>query len=179
MIKRDKDVFIGQPIILLERDGTKRSGGITVVNDDEIKITIPLHPYTKKNSSEIHYKHAGGKRIPFVAPSGQYKKYAAECGFFLKPLNITSPVNIKTEFYMGTRRRVDLTNLNEAIHDILVENGVLSDDNALILVSTDGSRVYYDKKNPRTEIIITPADLTFEINAPKKGKNHSSRNTRA
>ena len=56
---------------------------------------------------------------------------------------------------MPTKRRVDLTNLMEATHDILVHCGVLADDNSKIIVSVDGSRVEYDKNNPRTEIEIT------------------------
>ena len=55
---------------------------------------------------------------------------------------------------MPTRRIVDLTNLEEAIDDILVKYGVLKDDNSRILVSHDGSRVLYDKDNPRTEVTI-------------------------
>ena len=80
---------------------------------------------------------------------------------FLKALGINQPVNVAAKFYMPTRRRVDLTNLNEALHDILVHYGVLSDDNAKIIVSTDGSRVYWDKDNPRTEVIITAVEGTF------------------
>ena len=76
-------------------------------------------------------------------------------------LGIDQPVNVAAKFYMPTRRRVDLTNLNEALHDILVHYGVLSDDNAKIIVSTDGSRVYWDKDNPRTEVIITAVEGTF------------------
>jgi len=56
---------------------------------------------------------------------------------------------------MPTRRRVDLTNLLEAIDDVLVHYGVLSDDNSSIIVSHDGSRVLYDKARPRTEVTIT------------------------
>ena len=48
-----------------------------------------------------------------------------------------------------------MTNLMEATHDILVHCGVLADDNSKIIVSVDGSRVEYDKNNPRTEIEIT------------------------
>jgi Holliday junction resolvase RusA-like endonuclease len=55
---------------------------------------------------------------------------------------------------MPTKRRVDLTNLLEAIDDILVKYGVLEDDNYNIIDNHDGSRVYYDKENPRTEITI-------------------------
>ena len=56
---------------------------------------------------------------------------------------------------MQTRRKVDLTNLHEALHDILVKYGVLEDDNFKIIQSTDGSRVSYDKWHPRTEVEIT------------------------
>ena len=58
---------------------------------------------------------------------------------------------------MPTHRRVDQVNLLEATLDILVEYGVLADDNSNIVVSHDGSRVLYDKNNPRTEITITDA----------------------
>ena len=56
---------------------------------------------------------------------------------------------------MPTRRRVDLLNLLEASLDILVDAGILEDDNSSIVVSHDGSRVLYDKENPRAEITIT------------------------
>ena len=79
----------------------------------------------------------------------------------MKSLGIDQPVNVAAKFYMPTRRRVDLTNLNEALHDILVNYGILTDDNAKIIVSTDGSRVYWDKDNPRTEVIITAVEGTF------------------
>lgn len=55
---------------------------------------------------------------------------------------------------MPTKRRVDLTNLLEAIDDVLVKYGVLKDDNSEIITSHDGSRVLYDKDNPRTEVVI-------------------------
>jgi Holliday junction resolvase RusA-like endonuclease len=57
---------------------------------------------------------------------------------------------------MPTQRRVDLVNLIEALQDVLVKAGVLADDNSSIVVSTDGSRVALDRRNPRTEVEITP-----------------------
>lgn len=67
---------------------------------------------------------------------------------------IKEPVNIKCLFYMQTRRKCDLTNLLEAVDDILVHVGILEDDNYTIVAGHDGSRVLYDKENPRTEIYI-------------------------
>ena len=46
----------------------------------------------------------------------------------------------------------------EAIDDILVKYGVISDDDYKTIVSHDGSRVYVDRDNPRTEIYIRELD---------------------
>jgi len=123
-----------------------------------IKFTIPLPPVTKKNHQQIIINKATGR--PMVIPSRQYKQYEKECGWFVqgKGMNINEPVNVKCVYYMPTRRRVDLTNLMEATHDILVKYEVLEDDNSKIIRSVDGSRVLYDKENPRTEITIERAE---------------------
>ena len=123
------------------------------------RIVIPLAPITKKNSQRILINQ--GTRKPFIAPSEKYKSYEKACGWILAKHGqpkIDYPVNVKALYYMPTRRRVDLTNLHEALHDILVKHGILEDDNSKIIVSTDGSRVLYDKVNPRTEVYITEAE---------------------
>ena len=120
-----------------------------------IKITIPLAPISKKNSQRILINKRTGK--PFIMPSAAYKDYEREAALYIpyRDLHIEKPVNIKCLFYMPTRRKVDLTNLLEAVDDILVKTGLLADDNYTIIESHDGSRVLYDKENPRTEIYIT------------------------
>ena len=67
---------------------------------------------------------------------------------------IDYPVNVKCLFFMPTTRKVDLTNLLEATDDILVKAGILEDDNCTIIAGHDGSRVFIDRENPRTEIEI-------------------------
>ena len=123
-----------------------------------LKFTIPLPPVTKKNHQQIIVNKKTGR--PMVIPSRQYKQYEKECGWFVqgKGLKINEPVNVKCVYYMPTRRRVDLTNLMEATHDILVTYEVLADDNSKVIRSVDGSRVMYDKENPRTEITIDKAE---------------------
>lgn len=123
---------------------------------------IPLDPRTKKNSPQI----AGtGKKCPycgklarqFIVPSKANKLYSAQAALHLtdKPESpIDRPVHIKYLFYKGTRHRVDALNLAEAADDILVEAGILADDNSNIVKHHDGTRVLYDKQNPRTEIYI-------------------------
>ena len=125
-----------------------------------INIVIPLRPITKKNHQQIRRNWKTGRR--FIAPSPQYEQYEKDCGWHLKNIvekAIEYPVNIKCLYYMSTRGRVDLTNLMESTHDVLVKHGVLKDDNSKIIISVDGSRVLYDKKNPRTEIYIEKAEL--------------------
>lgn len=121
-----------------------------------IKITIPMPPVTKKNSMRIVRNRKTGKRR--IMPSQQYMDYEAEALWHCKRARvqrpIEEPVEVKCLFYMPTRRRVDLTNLLESIDDVLVSAGVLKDDHSGIIVSHDGSRVLYDKDNPRTEVYI-------------------------
>lgn len=117
-----------------------------------MKITIQLNPVTKKNSQQI----IKIKNRYMIIPSKQYKQYEKEVKQFMPDIEtINYPVNVKCLYYMKTKRKVDLNNLLEATTDVLVKYKVLEDDNSNIVASHDGSRVYYDKDNPRTEIFIT------------------------
>ena len=120
-----------------------------------ISFTIPLKPISKKNSQQILINRATGR--PFIMPSKQYKQYEKDALQFIPKgwETIDQPVNVKCLFYMPTRRNVDLTNLLEAVDDIMVRAGLLKDDHSGIVAGHDGSRVLYDKENPRTEVEIT------------------------
>lgn len=120
-----------------------------------LTYTIPIAPITKKNHQQILTNKKTGR--PFVMPSKQFSEYQDKALWFLKPTPatpISDRVSVKCLFYLPTRRKTDLTNLEEAIDDILVKAGILEDDNYTVLYSHDGSRVFYDKENPRTEIVI-------------------------
>ena len=118
------------------------------------KFIIKLPPVSKKNSQQILFNPKTGKR--FIAPSEKYKEYEQNAGWFLprrkEPIDYS--INVKCLFYMPTKRKCDLTNLLEAVDDVLVKHGIIADDNYTIIESHDGSRVLYDKENPRTEIYI-------------------------
>lgn len=123
---------------------------------EEIKYTIPLPPITKKNSQQILTNPKTGR--PFIMPSAKYKQYEREAVRFLRPAlenPIDYPVNIKCLFFLPTKRKTDLTNLLEAVDDLLVHAVIIDDDHYGIVAAHDGSRCYYSKENPRTEIIIT------------------------
>ena len=95
--------------------------------------------------------------MPFIRASSAYKRSEEQAIYFLAPkpkTPLAGCYRVAAEFYMPTRRRVDLTNLLEAAHDTLVSAKILADDNNTIIASVDGSRVLYVKENPRTEIYI-------------------------
>ena len=121
---------------------------------EELKIVVPGCPVTKKNSQRIVTTKAGRS---FIIPSKKYKEYEKTASSFMPRLDkpISTPINIRVLYYMETRRRVDLTNLLEATDDILVNFGIIADDNFRIVAGHDGSRVYHDKECPRAEIFIT------------------------
>lgn len=121
-----------------------------------ISFVIDVIPRTKKNSNRI--VKIGNKRK--VISSKQYEEFEKECIYKLdnklKQLCIEKPINIRAVFYMDTKRRVDITNLLNALDDMLVKAGVIKDDNRNIVASHDGSLVLYDKIRPRIEIEIKP-----------------------
>ena len=130
-----------------------------------LTFTLYGNPATKKNSMRIiDVNGRGGKKFKKLLPSKAFEDYEADCLRQItgdRRLDIDSPVNVKCLYYMQTRRRVDLVNLLEATDDILVASGVLEDDRCDIVHSHDGSRVYWDKRNPRVEITITDAEESY------------------
>lgn len=126
-----------------------------------IRFVINGEPVTKKNSQQI--VRIGGRAC--IVPSRAYKAYEREALEVIPPNArncLTTPLNVKSVYYRKTRRRVDISNLHSALHDVLVAAGVVADDNRDIIAATDGSRVYWDKDNPRTEVTITLLEEEYE-----------------
>lgn len=118
-----------------------------------MRIVIPLCPVTKKNSQRIFVNRKTLR--PFISPSEKFLEYEKAASLYCNGHKVEEfPVNVKLLFYMPNKRKCDLTNLIEAIDDVLVKTGVLPDDNYNIIAAHDGSRVYVDKDSPRTEIYI-------------------------
>lgn len=140
------------PDRIVKETEAKLSGN-ELLGGDGLHLILYGDPRTKKNSARILKAHAN-RRI--VAPSEAFMQYQEKCLWQIKrPYNpITARVNVRCVYYMATRHKVDLANLIEATTDILVKAKVLADDNSQIVAAHDGSRVDYDKKNPRAEIWI-------------------------
>lgn len=125
---------------------------------------IPFAPVGKKNSQQI-LVNPKTKR-PFISQSSRYKKYAKDCILSLRSQKcpdkaITYPVHIDARFFMPSKRRCDTVNLQEALWDILVDAQILADDNRDIIASAN-AMTFYDKNNPRTEVVITPYEEEYE-----------------
>lgn len=143
-----------------------------------LTFTLYGDPRTKKNSRRhVNVKKPTGAEYTMPLPSKQFSAYEADC---LKQITgnhrrrINTPVNLKAVYYMQTRRTVDLVNLLEGTCDILRDAGVVMDDNRNIIASTDGSRVFWDKTNPRVEITITDAEESYtqwETKRKEESKN--------
>ena len=124
--------------------------------------TIPLDPRTKKNHQMIagsgsRCPYCGKHQKQFIRQGHAHSEYTMKAYPHLHPRPekpINTPVRVTYRFYMGTRRKVDGLNLAAAADDLLVLAGILKDDNSGIVKSHDGTRVLYDKENPRTEIEI-------------------------
>ena len=123
-----------------------------------IKLVINGKPITKKNSMRMVTNKKTGRVFPI--PSKQFVEYQKLfLGQVKRPKQpVDQPVNVQAVYYMPTKHRVDITNLLSATHDLLVDAGVLEDDNSKIVVGVDGSRVLYDKEHPRVIITITPIE---------------------
>lgn len=120
-----------------------------------MRLVLYGNPATKKNSMQIFKNKKTGQA--FLTQSDRYKDYAKDCARQITSkykLKIDYPINLKCVYYRKTKHRVDLTNLLAATCDILTDCGVIADDNCKIVVSHDGSRVDFDKENPRVEIEI-------------------------
>ena len=133
---------------------------VKIVRGQNMKMTIYGNPATKKNSMQIYKNSRTGQ--PFLTQSKRYKDYARDCAMQITGKHkqaIDYPINLKCVYYRKTKRRVDLTNLLAATCDILTDCGVIADDNYKIVRSHDGSRVDFDKDNPRVEIEIEEVQI--------------------
>lgn len=126
------------------------------------QYVIPLDPRTKKNHMTIagtgpKCPKCGKRRKLFVRQGAAHSKYAFESAQYLNPRPkepIGEQVHIVYVLYMQTKRRVDDLNLFASLDDILVHEKILKDDCVKFIRNRDGSRVLYDKENPRAEIYI-------------------------
>ena len=116
-------------------------------------ITIKGDTPSKKNSKRIFRNQYTGK--PFIASSEVYERWYRGAMPQLKgvqPVGEISRVGII--FYPKTRRASDLTNKAESIMDLLVDAGIIEDDNWFICPDIRLKFGGVDHENPRAEVMF-------------------------
>lgn len=118
------------------------------------KIIIAGDTPSKKNSRNIFCR--GG--FPVNIPNQRYKDWH-ETGLWqlkkIKPIN-SETVSVSIMIFPKTKRKSDLTNKAESVMDLLVDAGILPDDNWFVVQQIILSFGGVDKENPRAEVEITP-----------------------
>jgi hypothetical protein len=123
-----------------------------------IRLTVMGAPRTKKNHGDVVQR--GSRR--FHIPSAAWTQWCETAelrhwdGRALPPM----PFNCKAHFY-GDRRNLqdeglaiagDAVGYYQGLADLLEARGVVPDDKWI--VSWDGSRLFWDKEQPRVEVLL-------------------------
>lgn len=115
---------------------------------------------SKKNSKQIFQNRRTGK--PFITTQKNYKIWHAAQSLQLnlqksgKELPILKCEKITVKLFYGDLRKSDNTNKVESVHDLLVDCGILEDDNWFVTGTTE-QIPEYRKGEPGCEIIIQVA----------------------
>ena len=127
------------------------------------EYVIRGEPASKKNSNQIVRIHG----VPRIINNKNYLAYKERAAVDLAnrqtDMPIFFPVKITCTYYRSSKRRVDKTNLESAVCDVLVENHIIADDCRDIAADICGN-VLYDKSEPRTEITIESLPIgSYEV----------------
>ena len=134
-------------------------------------MTITLVGNTPAKKDGVRIVRAGGR--PILLPSARherwYRQNAAALGVRIirgrvrtedrltsysgVSLPLPGRTRISIRFYRDSRRRWDYSNALDAVQDLLVDFGILSDDNAEVLCLGDITHEH-DKLNPRAEVTL-------------------------
>ncbi len=118
-----------------------------------MKIVFAGRCPSKKNAKQIVYV----KGRPLIISSKDYKQWHEEQMWFLKSKRLkpfTEPVRVRIESYSENKRKYDLSNKAESILDLLVDAGILPDDNYSVVPELTLLYKGVDKESPRSEVTI-------------------------
>ena len=120
-------------------------------------INLVVHGRTPSKKNSVMTMVRGGKVLHF--PSNDYQKWHKQALGQLKTALKGSPRLEKVRavhlcFYSENKRKFDLSNKAESIMDLLVDAGVLIDDNYDVVPELCLTYGGIDKGNPRCEITI-------------------------
>lgn len=85
--------------------------------------------------------------------SAKYREWHENASRQLKGAQKIDSKRLEFHFYFPDNRKCDLTNKAESVADLLVDNGLLEDDNWHVINDLRMFGECVDKENPRVEII--------------------------
>lgn len=94
---------------------------------------------------------------PILISNGQFQAWNTEQLWYLKSLGSIRAreiIEVVISYYLPDKRRTDLTNKTESLMDLMVDAGILEDDNCTIVPQLRLVYLGVDKLNPRAEIRI-------------------------
>lgn len=103
---------------------------------------------SKKNSKTMICRG----RFPMLLPSQRYVDWHKDATKQLLKKPLPDIIEMTILFYLPDARRTDLTNKAESIMDLLVDNGIIADDNWNIVPRLILDCKGIDRLNPRAEI---------------------------
>jgi Holliday junction resolvase RusA-like endonuclease len=116
-------------------------------------IHIPLETPSKKNSRVVD------RRTGRTFPNKRYTEWHKAASLYVRQQNAhpldEGPFALYLEFTHGDRVRRDSDNGVSSILDLLVDCGILPDDNWMVVQKINVSNLY-DKGNPGVNISIIP-----------------------
>lgn len=117
-----------------------------------VKITLTGDVPSKKNSRQIIYVRGR----PLIIPSKNHKQWHTQAMSQLYGIkSVARQIDcIELILYPSTKRRGDLSNKFESIADLLVDAGIIEDDNWYIVPKVVLKFGGVDRTNPRAEIYV-------------------------
>ena len=125
---------------------------------------------SKKNSRML--VHAKGRS--FLLPSERYREWEKNAksviSLYGRPATPFKAARLSIRIYHGDAVRRDTNNATQGIQDVLVEMGVIEDDNWMVIGSPEVSH-YIDVADPRMEVDVLetePVDYREAFKAARK-----------
>jgi Holliday junction resolvase RusA-like endonuclease len=81
-------------------------------------------------------------------PSSKYTAWHKDASLQLKGIKPFTTTSLCISFIVGDKRKFDLTNKAESIMDLLVDNGIIEDDNYSVIPELTLKYGGYEKGNP-------------------------------
>ena len=125
---------------------------------------------SKKNSRMLVHGHGRS----FLLPSERYREWEKNAksviSLYGRPATPFKAARLSIRIYHGDAVRRDTNNATQGIQDVLVEMGVIEDDNWMVIGSPEVMH-FVDVADPRMEVTVTetePVDYKAIFKAARK-----------